>query len=114
MEDCAVGSGSLQKDLNRPHSLAFCRLAVKWFAGRIQDLQVYVAMVERCIAAPDLPCKLLLLLTRKQFGRNLTLERLSEAVLFPLCPDRGECIGYDPSLAASVYLENDLQMLHRT
>ena len=51
---------------------------------------------------------------RTQFGRNLTLERLSEAVLFPLCPDRGECIGYDPSLAASVYLENDLQMLYRT
>ena len=51
---------------------------------------------------------------RTQFGRNLTLERLSEAVLLPLCPDRGECINYDPSLSASVYLENDLQMLYRT
>jgi len=30
------------------------------------------------------------------------------------CPDKGECVNYDPNLAASVYLENDLQMLYRT
>lgn len=50
---------------------------------------------------------------RKLFSRNLTLSRLSEAVILPLCPDKGECVGYDPNLAASVYLENDLQMLNR-
>ncbi len=50
---------------------------------------------------------------RAYFGKNLTLGRLSEAVIAPLCPDRGECTGYDPNLAASVYLENDLQMLSR-
>ncbi len=50
---------------------------------------------------------------RAYFGKNLTLGRLSEAVIAPLCPDRGECAGYDPNLAASVYLENDLQMLSR-
>ncbi len=51
---------------------------------------------------------------RALFARNLTLSRLSEAVILPLCPDRGECVSYDPNLAASVYLENDLQMLYRT
>ena len=51
---------------------------------------------------------------RAHFARNLTLSRLSEAVILPLCPDKGECVNYDPNLAASVYLENDLQMLYRT
>ena len=50
---------------------------------------------------------------RALFGRNLTLSRLSEAVILPLCPDKGDCINYDPNLAASVYLDNDLDMLHR-
>ena len=51
---------------------------------------------------------------RALFARNLTLNRLSEAVILPLCPDKGDCVSYDPNLAASVYLENDLQMLYRT
>ncbi len=51
---------------------------------------------------------------REQFGRNLTLNRLSEAVILPLCPDKGACMAYDPNLSASVYLENDLEMLMRT
>ena len=51
---------------------------------------------------------------RAAFGKNLTLGRLSEAVIAPLCPDRGECVNYDPNLSASTYLENDLQMLYRT
>ena len=50
---------------------------------------------------------------REQFSRNLTLSRLSEAVILPLCPDKGACLHYDPSLAASVYLENDLEQLMR-
>ena len=50
---------------------------------------------------------------RALFGRNLTLSRLSEAVILPLCPDKGECVNYDPNLAASVYLDNDLEMLYR-
>ena len=50
---------------------------------------------------------------RALFGRNLTLSRLSEAVILPLCPDKGDGINYDPNLAASVYLDNDLEMLHR-
>ena len=48
------------------------------------------------------------------YGRNLTLSRLPEAVILPLCPDKGTCLHYDPSLAASVYLENDLEQLLRT
>ena len=51
---------------------------------------------------------------REQFGRNLTLSRLSEAVILPLCPDKGSCLQYDPNLAASVYLENDLEQLMRS
>ncbi|MBQ6342866.1 MAG: hypothetical protein IJI41_07075 [Anaerolineaceae bacterium] len=50
---------------------------------------------------------------REQFSRNLTLSRLSEAVILPLCPDKGACMHYDPNLAASVYLENDLEQLMR-
>jgi len=38
----------------------------------------------------------------------------SLAVILPLCPDKGTCLGYDPNLAASVYLENDLEQLLRT
>ena len=51
---------------------------------------------------------------RALYARSLTLGRLSEAVILPLCPDKGECVSYDPNLAASVYLENDLEMLYRT
>lgn len=47
------------------------------------------------------------------YGRNLTLSRLPEAIILPLCPDKGTCLSYDPSLSASVYLENDLQQLLR-
>ena len=50
---------------------------------------------------------------RSLYGRNLTLSRLAEAVILPLCPDKGECLHYDPNLAASVYLDNDLEQLLR-
>ena len=50
---------------------------------------------------------------RLLFERNLTLNRLSEAVNLPLCPDKGGCMAYDASLAASVYVENDIEMLLR-
>ncbi len=50
---------------------------------------------------------------RALYGRNLTLSRLPEAVILPLCPDKGTCLHYDPNLAASVYLENDLEQLDR-
>ena len=51
---------------------------------------------------------------REIFARNLTLGRLSEAVILPLCPDKGSCMAYDPNLSATVYLDNDLEMLMRT
>ena len=51
---------------------------------------------------------------RALYGRNLTLSRLPEAIILPLCPDKGTCLNYDPTLAASVYLENDLEQLMRT
>lgn len=50
---------------------------------------------------------------RREFAKNLTLSRLSEAVILPLCPDKGSCMEYDENLAASVYLDNDLEMLWR-
>ena len=50
---------------------------------------------------------------RNLYGRNLTLSRLPEAVILPLCPDKGNCLRYDPNLSASVYLENDLEELMR-
>ena len=50
---------------------------------------------------------------RRQFAKNLTLSRLSEAIILPLIPDKGSCMDYDENLAASVYLDNDLEMLGR-
>ncbi|HWP51157.1 MAG TPA: cytidyltransferase-related domain protein [Clostridia bacterium] len=50
---------------------------------------------------------------RGRFARNLTLSRLSEAVILPLSPDKGSCLYYDPNLPASTYLDNDLKMLLR-
>ena len=41
------------------------------------------------------------------------ISRLSEAVILPLSPDKGSCMHYDPSLPASVFLQNDLEMLLR-
>lgn len=51
---------------------------------------------------------------RRLFERNLTLNRLSEAVILPLCPDKGGSVRYDGNLSATVYLENDIEMLLRT
>lgn len=50
---------------------------------------------------------------RERYARNLTLSRLSEAVILPLSPDKGSSLHYDPNLPASTCLENDLQMLLR-
>ena len=50
---------------------------------------------------------------RALYARNLTLGRLGEAVILPLCPDKGSCMGYDLSRAASTYLDNDVEMLRR-
>jgi len=50
---------------------------------------------------------------RALYGRNLTLSRLPEAVILPLCPDKGTCLHYDPNLSASDYLRNDLEQLLR-
>lgn len=47
------------------------------------------------------------------FLQRLTLSRLSEAVILPLSPDKGNCLLYDASLPASMCLENDLKMLLR-
>ena len=51
---------------------------------------------------------------RRAFARNLTLSRLSEAVILPLCPDKGRCMNYDLNRAASTYLEDDIELLMRT
>ena len=50
---------------------------------------------------------------RALYARNLTLSRLSEAVILPLCPDKGGCMSYDLSRSASTYLDNDMEMLKR-
>jgi len=50
---------------------------------------------------------------RSLYARNLTLSRLSEAVILPLCPDKGGCMTYDLSRAASTYLEGDIELLKR-
>ena len=50
---------------------------------------------------------------RSLYARNLTLSRLGEAIILPLCPDKGSCMGYDLNRAASTYLDNDIEMLKR-
>ena len=49
---------------------------------------------------------------RALYARNLTLNRLGEAVILPLCPDKGGCT-YDISRAASACLEGDIEILKR-
>ena len=49
---------------------------------------------------------------RAAFAKNLTLSRLGEAIVLPLCPDKGR-LEYDPSLAVSSFLESDLAELDR-
>ena len=34
-------------------------------------------------------------------------------MVLPLCPDKGGCMAYDLSRAASTYLDNDIEMLKR-
>ena len=50
---------------------------------------------------------------RSLYARNLTLSRLGEAVILPLCPDKGGYMTYDLSRAASTYLEGDIELLKR-
>ena len=50
---------------------------------------------------------------RGRYARNLTLSRLSEAVILPLSPDKGAALQYNPNLSASLCLDSDLQLLLR-
>ena len=50
---------------------------------------------------------------REQYAHNLTLSRLSEAIILPLAPDKGGALRYDASLPASACLDNDLRLLIR-
>jgi len=47
------------------------------------------------------------------FQKNLTLNRLGEALLSPKCPDVGACMSYDYNLAPSVFVANDIEKLIR-
>ena len=50
---------------------------------------------------------------RERYSRNLTLSRLNEAIILPLAPDKGDSLHYDPNMAASTCLDNDLKLLLR-
>ena len=50
---------------------------------------------------------------RSLYARNLTLARLGEAVILPLCTDKGPCMTYDLTRAASTYLDGDIEQLRR-
>ncbi len=49
---------------------------------------------------------------RRVYARSLTLRRLSEAVVLPLCPDKGR-MRYSLDGAVSDYLRDDLETLRR-
>ena len=38
---------------------------------------------------------------------------MDEAVILPLCPDKGPCMTYDLTRAASTYLDGDIEQLRR-
>lgn len=48
-----------------------------------------------------------------RFERKLTLNRLSEAVISPCCPDKGSNLHYDYHLAPSTYIQEDIERLIR-
>ena len=50
---------------------------------------------------------------RERYSRNLTLSRLNEAIILPLAPDKGDSLHYDPNMAASTCMDNDLKLLQR-
>ena len=91
------------------HILPYAVPAYEQECGRDVVFQISRACLESAL-------ELLRVLEREYralYGRNLTLSRLPEAVILPLCPDKGTCLHYDPNLSASVYLENDLEQLLR-
>ncbi|HML36733.1 MAG TPA: hypothetical protein PKA19_04800 [Bacillota bacterium] len=47
------------------------------------------------------------------YERNLTMNRLSEAVMSPRYPDKGLNMSYDLNLPPSVYVANDIELLKR-
>ncbi len=47
------------------------------------------------------------------YHRKLTLGHLGEVCLYPRYPDHGKHMNYNMSMATSIYLENDLELLHR-
>ncbi len=50
---------------------------------------------------------------QRVYERNLTLNRLSEAVFSPRYPDKGLYMSYDLNLPPSVYVANDIELLKR-
>ncbi len=47
------------------------------------------------------------------FQKKLTLQRLSEAVHRPALTDVGQCLDFDRAIAASSYIEDDIERLQR-
>ncbi|MCR4962405.1 MAG: hypothetical protein K6B40_00835 [Firmicutes bacterium] len=47
------------------------------------------------------------------FQKKLTLQRLSEAIHRPKLTDMGQCLDFDRAIAASAYIEDDMERLQR-
>ncbi len=50
---------------------------------------------------------------QRLFQKKLTLRRLSEAVNAPKLTDVGQCLDFDRAIAASAYIEDDIERLQR-
>ena len=50
---------------------------------------------------------------QKEFQRKLTLQRLPEVIQSPKLTDVGQCLDFDRALAASAYVEDDIERLQR-
>lgn len=50
---------------------------------------------------------------RMLYHRSMTLARLGEALLCPMLPDRGRAVGYDGSVSASTYVQDDIDRMKR-
>lgn len=47
------------------------------------------------------------------FQKKLTLQRISEAIYSPKLTDVGQCLDFDRAIAASAYIEDDIERLQR-
>lgn len=113
-----IGGNTVQRDASPvPGMLPGINHIFPYAAPQLQDEPATgsaIAFSRCCLEASRELIATLEFEYRELYARNLTLSRLCEAVVLPLCPDKGSCLAYDSNLPATVYLDNDLEQLRRS